>query len=328
MGHPRIGEDVRKLVLYLHRQYRGTWGVREIAYYAPISPTTVAKILRERFGPRPRPRRPSHTRRTRFLASNVMWSSDGTKGGVLLKTLDESSLYKLGWDLVEGEKPESVLAHIKGILASTEARPLIWKFDRGSAFRNKDVRNLLTEHGIVPYYTARRTPWTNGRTENDNGKILKWLAAGPSRYGSGETLRRDIDEGIFMLNFIRPRPVLGYRTSATAHFRGLRATEAGRADLRAYLEARKDRFAGRGGESRRRKAIRTWLQRSGLYQEWDTLPRLSKKVPERPFSRIPVRIEDEPEVISVAEFDFGTALLFDDVLSAVSKRKGVRVLYA
>jgi len=59
-------------VIELDERYRSSWDARSIAHVVGIGHTTVAKILREKRGPRPRRRRLPHDRRTSFLRRDVM----------------------------------------------------------------------------------------------------------------------------------------------------------------------------------------------------------------------------------------------------------------
>jgi Integrase core domain len=215
-----------------------------------------------------------------------MWSSDFTKlgwGWLLLKTMDEMSGYVLGWDLVRSEGSMATLAHAESILARMGRAPLVWKYDHGSAFKSDLFQELLEEHRIVPYPIAPRSPWVNGRTERDNQEVHNWLLQLADLDLSREALDRDIDEGMLVRNYIKPRASQGFRKSAEVYFdedaklgvdgevRGWLAQgivdqkcELGVADPEVVYEIRKS------GERKHRKAVRLALQKMGLYEEWDT----------------------------------------------------------
>lgn len=164
----------------LDRRYRSTWDAHAIAHVLGMSPTTAAKILREERGPRPKRAKESHTRRTRFKQRDVMWSSDFVRlgwGWLLIKTIDEMSGLRLGWELCRSETAEAAVAHARSIIERMGRAPLVWKYDHGSAFTSKKFQELLACHKIVAYPTHPRAPWTNGRVERDHQEILNWLIA-------------------------------------------------------------------------------------------------------------------------------------------------------
>ena len=101
----KISEAVKQRVIELDRRYRSTWDVRSIAHVIGIGHNSVAKIVREARGPRPKKTERPHNGRTHINYRDVMWSSDflAIPGGKLLKTLDEMSIYKLGWDIVDSK---------------------------------------------------------------------------------------------------------------------------------------------------------------------------------------------------------------------------------
>ena len=50
----KVTAEIREKVLALDRRYRSTWDAHAIAHVVKLSHTTVAKILREFRGPRPK----------------------------------------------------------------------------------------------------------------------------------------------------------------------------------------------------------------------------------------------------------------------------------
>lgn len=263
----RTSVQVRARVLELDRRYRSSWDVRSIAHVVGISHTTVAKILRDARGPRPKAPRPSHERRTEFLGRDVMWSSDFTElanGRKLLRTMDERSRFRLAWDIADSETAQAVEIHAEDLIARMGRAPLVWKFDHGSAFMSEAFQAVLARHGIIPYPIPARAPWANGRTERDNREIKNWLLGMPNE----ADLERDIDEGMLMLNYVKPRAVLGYRTSASVYF-GANGVEP--AQRRRFLESLASAKANSGvwNERLHRQEVRRLLQGSGLYREWD-----------------------------------------------------------
>lgn len=283
----RISQEFKARVVELDRRYRSTWDAHAIAHVVKLSPTTVAKILREVRGPRPKRVKRPHTRRTRFNRRDVMWSSDFVRvgwGWLLLKTLDEMSGYVLGWDLVKSENAPAVLAHAESIIKRMGRAPLVWKYDHGSAFTSEIFQGLvLEEHGIVPYPIAPRSPWVNGRVERDHQEILNWLIPLAGRELSREELEREVDEGMLVRNFIKPRACLGFRKSAEVYFSEDAAPTAvsetrgwlaqGLAEEKCMLGAPEPTEVyeiRKSGERLHRKAVRAALQKLGVYEEWDT----------------------------------------------------------
>jgi len=263
---PRLAEARVKAVLEVDRRYRSSWDVRAVAHVTGVGKTSVAKILRLARGPRPKAREKPHDLRTRFLARDVMWSSDFVDmpdGRKLLKTLDEASRFRLGWDPAAEETAGDVVRHARRIIERMRRAPLVWKYDHGSAFTSKAFQALLAEYGIVGYPIPPRAPWANGRTERDHQEILNWLA--PIRNLAGDALDRDIDEGMLMLNFVKPRAVLGFKTSAKAYFEDQGVPEIKKIEFRERLRCM---LAGSRDERLRRRAIRSILAELGLYEEW------------------------------------------------------------
>lgn len=273
-------------ILELDKRYRSTWDAHAIAHVVKLSPTTVAKILREHRGPRPKRVKRAHTRRTRFIRRDVMWSSDFTHigwGWLLLRTMDEHSGYILGWDLVRSEESIAVLEHAQSLLESTGRAPLVWKYDHGSAFTSDIVQGLLESSEIVPYPIAARSPWTNGRTEREHQEIHNWLLPLEGRDMEKAELEREIADGMLVRNYVKPRMSLGFRKSAEVYF-GKDAELDGDGEIRGWLAQEIINAKSELGvddpeevyeikktkERVHRKAVRVALKKIGLYEEWDT----------------------------------------------------------
>ena len=285
----RVTEGLKARIVELDRRYRSTWDAHAIAHVVGLSATTVAKILRELRGPRPKRAKQPHTRRTKFLRRDVMWSSDFVRlgwGWLLMRTVDEMSGFRLGWDLCRGETAAAAAAHARSIVKRMGRAPLVWKYDHGSAFTSKTFQDFLAELRIVPYTTQPHAPWTNGRVERDHQDIHAWLIplvlAGqePSR----QTLEKEIDEGMLTFNYVKPRAVHGFRKSAEVYFR--KETELViNEDVRDRLHGiiweiamslgaeDAGRLKRRTREQLHRKTVRLALQRLKLYEEWDTAPK-------------------------------------------------------
>ena len=284
----KVTVEVRQRVLELDRRYRSTWDAHAIAHIVGLSATTVAKILREFRGPRPKRVRRPHTRRTKFTRRDVMWSSDFMKlgwGWLLLVTLDEFSGYILGWDLVRSEQAIAVVEHAQSILDRMGRAPLVWKYDHGSAYTSEIFQGLLEEYKIVPYPIAPRSPWVNGRTERDHQEVHNWLIPLAGREVSQKELDREIDDEMLVRNFIKPRACLGFKKSAEVYF-GEDAVLDAAEEVREWLaQGLRDENCAlevldpnqvyeikKSGERLHRKAVRLALQKLRLYEEWDVAP--------------------------------------------------------
>lgn len=266
----RVTEAVRAKILEIDRGNRSTWDTRSIASVVGVSHGSVAKVLAEVRGPRPTRKAPPHTGRTKVLARDVFWSSDFTEvpgKRKLLKTLDEHSRYRPGWDICP-ETAEAVVEHAEGLVSCMGRAPLVWKYDHGSAFTSEKFQAFLKRHGIIGYPTQRRAPWTNGRTERDNREIKNWLIPVADGVSDSE-LEREVREGMLMLNNLKPRAVLGYRTSATIYHKCNGIGHLNRQEVLKMLEEAKRGLAPLKGERLHRKAVREMLKRLGLYEEWE-----------------------------------------------------------
>ena len=271
-------------ILDIDKNYRSSWDVRAIAHVVKVSPTTVADILRNVRGPRPQLAKHPHRGRTCFIDRDVMWSSDftGLPDGptdrpgkrYLLRTLDETSRFRVGWEVLRDETAEAVVGHAVDLLRRVGHAPLVWKYDHGSQFTCDAFQAFLAFYQIVPFPIPPRAPWVNGRTERDNREIQNWLISVWDKGLSDADLERDVDEGMWMLNYIKPRMVLDYQTSAQVYFRKESMVEdADRDWLLDQLQQIKDRLWPMSGERLQRKAVRMWLQQMGFYEEWEEIPK-------------------------------------------------------
>lgn len=281
----RIAESVRRKVIEIDRRYRSSWDVRAIAYVTGISPTSAAKILKQARGPRPKKAKRSHDRRTRFLFRDVMWSSDFKNlpgGRKLLKTLDEMSRYKLGWDVLATESATAAVLHGEELVERMGRAPLVWKYDHGSPFTSELFQAFLDGYDIIPFPIPPRAPWANGRCERDNQDLDGWLLPLEGKEISLEELKREVDEGMLMINYVKPRAVLGFRRSAEVYFSkeadGI--AEIDRECLKLDLEDIKCQLGSTGNPNERihRRAVRKLLAKWSLYEEWEEMPRGAKFV--------------------------------------------------
>ena len=158
----------------------------------------------------------------------------------------------------------------------------MWKYDHGSAFTSDVFQGLLDDRKIVPYPIPPRSPWVNGRKERDNQEVHNWLIPLEGLEVSREQLDREIDEGMLIRNFVKPRSCLGFRKSAEVYFSedaALNADDKVREWFAQSLCDAKWELGApnpdevyeirKSGERLHRKAVRLALQKDGLYEEWD-----------------------------------------------------------
>jgi transposase InsO family protein len=265
-------------VLEIDRRYRSSWDVRAIAQVTGVGRTTVAQVLKEARGPRPQAPKERHDRRTRFIRTDVMWASDFMElpgKRQLLKTLDEMSRFRLGWTIHGRPTAQAAVDHAEDIIERMGRAPLVWKYDHGSPFTSDYFQEFLEEYKILPFPIPPRAPWANGRVERDHQEIQNWLIPVWDKNLVETELERDVDEGMRMLNFIKPRWVLGYKTSANAYFHTDSAADLDRDWLALDLEQIKCTLYPQRwltGERLQRKAVRLLLEKWGLYEEWEEIP--------------------------------------------------------
>jgi len=267
----KITEAVKQKVIGIDQRYRSSWNVRSIAHVVGIGHTTVAKILKEARGDRPKPGKRPHEGRTRFTRRDVMWSSDFVElpgKRWLLKTMDEMSRFRLGWTVCLSQTAEAVERHAADIVDRMGRAPLVWKFDHGSQFTGEPFQWVLDEYDIIPYPTPPRAPWANGRVERDHQEIQNWLIPLENTPRTDDDLEREVDEGLFMLNFIKPRMVLDYHTSADVYFHAEGVESVDREWLALDIEDYRGLLGPNGGERLHRRAVRNALMSWGFLEEW------------------------------------------------------------
>lgn len=273
----RIAEEKRRQVIEIDRRYRSSWDSRSIGHAVGLGYTTVAKILRKERGPRPKPEKRPHDRRTCFLRRDAMWSSDFMSlpdGRKLIKTMDEMSRYRLGWDASKTDTAAAAVAHGRAIIARMKRWPLVWKYDHGSPFTSDLFQDFLAQYKILGYPIPPRSPWVNGRNERDNQEVQNWLI--PSAVLTGQELERDIDDGMIMLNYIKPRAVMGFKKSADVYFNTAGIEDIDRGHFILKVRDFEAQIGLIGSEQTQRKAIRLALEYWELYKEWKEVPRWAK----------------------------------------------------
>ncbi len=135
----------------------------------------------------------------------------------MLPSIYTRNLNTTAWDTVASENAEELVSHARRLVGTLGRAPLVWKYDNGSAFKSGAFQAFLAEHKIIPFPIPPRAPWVNGRIERDNQEIQNWLLPLQGRAVSREELARELNEGMLILNCIKPRAVLGFKRSAEVY---------------------------------------------------------------------------------------------------------------
>ena len=222
IGRPRVmsaqvREQIRQCYLDHHRQ----WGPSVLACWAQklglgsFSPQTVSAAISDL---KPTPTVKPKPLRLELTKPGVMWAEDGAsfreRGNKreLLVVQDECSRFKPAHRLVNGPATGSdVLAVLKEAKMQSEL-PLVLKRDGGSIFDEKEVMNFLNKNDVVVITSPPYYPQYNGKKERSFRDIRSYEKA-LRQSGGTCSLEKRIDESIYDLNYQRPRPVLGGRTS-------------------------------------------------------------------------------------------------------------------
>jgi hypothetical protein len=115
----------------------------------------------------------------------------------------------------------------------------------------------------------------NGRTERDNQEIQNWLLPLQGRAVSREELARELNEGMLMLNCIKPRAVLGFQRSAEVYLNCSGVADADREQLALDLYCAKQGMAPdceKVSWAIHRRAVRAVLKKWQLLEEWEEVP--------------------------------------------------------
>ncbi len=192
----------RVLREWARRQGLGTW-----------SATTITAVIADL---RDEPQEKPPTVRYEIVASNVMWSEDGTgfknrgRKKELVVAQDEHARFKVGHELVDGPADEeAVLRNLETAFARYGA-PLVLKHDGGSIFHGNRIAALLRKHQVTELTGPRHYPQYNGKKERSMRDIKSFERA-MRRHGTPSPLGRRIDAAVHDLNEDRPRPMLGGR---------------------------------------------------------------------------------------------------------------------
>ena len=197
------------------------WGPRVLREWARSqglglwSATTIAAVIADL---RDEPREKPPTVRYEIVASNVMWSEDGTgfkdrgRKKELVVAQDEHARFKVGYELVDGPADEDAVHRNLEAAFARYGAPLVLKHDGGSIFHGERIGALLRKHNVIELTGPRHYPQYNGKKERSMRDIKSFERA-MRRHGRASTLRQRINAAVHDLNQDRPRPVLSGRTA-------------------------------------------------------------------------------------------------------------------
>jgi transposase InsO family protein len=221
-GRPEvIPEPVRERLRERYRESYKQWGPTVLAAWAEreglgsYSPTTIARVIEDLKDPE-EPKEPP--RRYEITDPGVMWSEDGAgfrdngRKQELLVLQDECSRFKVNTRLVHGPAKATDVCDYLREAFDQYGPPLVLKHDGDSIFHEESVERLLTEYRVVSLTSPPHYPPFNGKMERAIRDIKSYTRA-MKRHDRGLSLEERLDATLQDLNDVRPRPVLGGRTS-------------------------------------------------------------------------------------------------------------------
>lgn len=227
----RVDPKLKAKAIEIYLRYKGTWCAETIsmALKGMLSAVTIRKIIAPHRSvvntPITREKPESCVLKTAELP-NVVWSVDWTEYKIrgkkffILFFLDEASRFYLGWYIFTASPTgNDVTECLRDILARYEARPFIIKSDRAKVFSCAQWLGLLMRNGITSHKIRPHCPQDQGVIERGMREIKTWLRA--NNPGS-EELALCLDEGMFMLNFLKPKIVLSAATPASVYLVAVR----------------------------------------------------------------------------------------------------------
>ena len=213
--------------LEIYLRYKGTWSAETIsmALKGRLSAPTIRKII----APYKRDGQiQTHEKANGYVLKtavepNIVWSVDWTEFKVrgkkffILLFMDEASRFYLGWYVfVSHPTGKDVAECLRDVLARYEARPFILKSDRARAFLCSEWLGVLTKNNIVHHKIRPHCPQDQGVIERGMREIKQWLRV--NDVSNNEELGACLDEGMLMLNFLKPKIVLNAATPAKVYF--------------------------------------------------------------------------------------------------------------
>jgi putative transposase len=221
----RVAASLKQKAVEIYLRYKGTWSAETIALAlkGQISAQTIRRVInpyRKEAVKSPPLRAEPNSKRQK--SPNHIWSIDWTQYKVRGKTfhivflIDEAARFCLGWEIFDRVPDKTMMtSFFKETLARYQGRPLLIKSDRAKVFRCDDWKNLLEAHGIVPRLSRPHCPQDQGAIERFIREAKDWLQACAPQDTAQTTAC--LDEGMFMLNFLKPKAVLNGKTPASAY---------------------------------------------------------------------------------------------------------------
>jgi len=247
----RVDPALKQKAIEIYLRYKGTWGAETIALSLGkrLNPGTIRKAIkpyRGQWDTRPVPdERPPRPQPAPPAAPNQVWAIDWTEYKVRGKkffigvVIDEASRFFLGWEIWDrAPRQREVCRLMRDVFGRYRGLPVILKSDRAKVFSSRRWERFLACHGVAPVRGRPHCPQDQGVIERGIREVKAWLRA--NRPMTRQALGHDFDEGMLMLNFLKPRVVLGGGTPARAHFLGIGGE---RTSARPFLETRHKRFA-------------------------------------------------------------------------------------
>ena len=159
-----------------------------------------------------------------WLKLHACWSIDTVKfltleGWLYIQILlEEYSRVELGWLASMSNTADHAVLLTEKVVDVLGVQPLILKFDRGSEFKNAELKSLLEKKEITGLVSPRHYPGFNGKLERENQLIEKFL---PEKGGLmiAETYKR-LERAMYCTNHELPRRIFDGKTSAQMYAEG------------------------------------------------------------------------------------------------------------
>lgn len=222
----RVDPKLKAKAIEIYLRYKGTWCAETIsmALKGMLSAVTIRKIIAPH---RPRVNSPISLEKPESCVlktaeqPDVVWSVDWTEYKIhgkkffILLFMDEATRFYLGWYVfTTSPTGDDVTECVRDILARYEARPFLVKSDRAKVFSCAQWLGLLMRNGITSHRIRPHCPQDQGVIERGMREIKTWLRANNP---ASEELPACLDEGMFMLNFLKRRMVLNAATPAAVY---------------------------------------------------------------------------------------------------------------
>jgi putative transposase len=224
----RADPELKAKALEIYLRYKGTWSAETIsmALKGKLSAPTIRKVIAPYRCKRKQSAAPSKANSCDLKTAtmpDVVWSVDWTEYKVrgkklfILLFMDEASRFYLGWYVFSSHPTGKDVAEcLRDVLARYEARPFIFKSDRARAFLCSEWLGVLAKNNIIHHKIRPHCPQDQGVIERGMREVKQWLRA--NEISNGEELAACLDEGMFMLNFLKPKMVLEAATPAKVYF--------------------------------------------------------------------------------------------------------------